>query len=233
MFKKCRSIYVVMSYQTKSLGLKLITQRDIAEMIGDSARSIHTPLQSGEFYNTRHNGSLNTPEKLKLHLARMGAGGDGAYAALILLATKSPDGLATYLPDDNYSRGLQQSLPIPDFSRDQSRLGRDNSQTNPNTGKQERKYHGNMYAYSKYARIGHLKSAAKAAYGKVESEIAKAIGKIKEVYQSSKGFLRTKAYKGQDVSSNVVSLGDYRAVRENMKYVAQKAPSATLEEKVA
>ena len=219
---------------TAYTGLRLITQQDLAGIINDNAKGKHLPMQSGMYDTPKYSGILRTSEELKLHLARMGAGGDGAYAHLILAATKNPDGLATYLPDDNASRGSQQSLPIAEFSRDQSKLQHVPSQTNPNTGKQEKNYHRNAYSYAKYAGIGYFKHAAKAVYGKVESEIMNAVAKMRAVYQSSKGFLKgNKVYKGQDnAPSNVISLDAYRAARERRKYIPL-APSATLEQKVA
>ncbi|MBI2542108.1 hypothetical protein HYV80_05350 [Candidatus Woesearchaeota archaeon] len=215
-------------------GLRLITHQDLVGMIAGKSRGSDNPMQSELYSTPRYSGTLKTPEDFKLNLARMGTGGDGAYAALILLATKSPEGLSTYLPDDNPSRGLQQSLPVPDFSREQSKLQQGISQTNPNTGKREKEYHRNVYSYAKYAGVGYLKSAAKAVYGKVGDEVRNAMAKIRGVYQSSKGFLRrNRTYAGQSNASNVVSLDAYRAARENKRYAAQNPSSGTLEEKVA
>ena len=226
---------MIPTYQMDVLGLRALTQQGIARMINEGARNLHTPLQGAESY-ARYSGNLDTPEKVKLHLVRMGAGGDGAYASLMLLATKNPYGLADFLPDDNAAKGLQKSLPIADFSREQPGFNHGMPQFNMNDGRpQEKKYHRNSYSYAKYARIAYLKSAAKALYGKAGSEIANAMAKIRGVYQSSKGFLRrNKEYKGQDnAQSNVVSLDAYRAAREHKKYTSPDIPSATLEQKVA
>lgn len=230
-FKNKRLLHCLMTaYQMAFLGLNKLTQQGMVKTINEGAKGMHIPLQ-GELYGVKYNGRLDTPEKLELHFKRMGGGLD--YARLLLAVTKSPVGFSDYLPDENSARGLQQSLPIADFSREQTKLPHNTSQENPNTGKQEKKYHKNAYSYTKYARAGYLKSAAKAIYGKVENEARNAMAKIRAVYQTGKGFLRgVKEYKSQDSKSNIVSLDAYRAAREHRKYTSNES-SATLEDRVA
>lgn len=171
------------TYQMVSLNLTGLTQQGIAQGIKDIARNLHIPLQGSEFYDIKYRGTLDTPDKVKLHLIRMGAGGDGAYANLLLDATKRPQGLSDYLPDDNAARCLQRTLPISDFSREQPRLNQGVNNSKPH----EKKYHLNIYSYAKYARIAYIKSAAKAAYGNAKAEIKNAVAKV---YNSGRGFFR-------------------------------------------
>lgn len=233
-FKNKRLLHMLMTaYQMAFLGLNKLTQQGMAKTINEGAKGMHIPLQ-GEPYRIKYDGRMDTPSKLEgVHFTRMGVNGPNAYALGIVQATKNPDGFATYLPDDNISRLLQQTLPIPDFAREQ--LGLQHApKTNPNTGKQEKKYHKNAYSYAKYARAGYIKSAAKAIYGKVENEARNAMAKIRAVYQTGKGFFRgVKEYQGQDSKSNVISLDAYRAAREHRKYAVQSASGSTLEERVA
>lgn len=202
-----------------SMNFQIIKQQDLSRMIDKLAKNVpnasHTEPYKGKALGSP--ATLDTYEKLNLHFARMGVGGDGAYAAVLLLISRNPE-LAIYLPEDSVARESKQTLPLAELSRDQSGFVQQTMpQTDFNNNKpQERNYKNNPYSYARYVKVGYFKSAAKAAYSRIEKEIRDAVTKIKGVYQSSRGFLRSgKNYRGQDnvPSGNVILLDSYRRAK--------------------
>lgn len=167
-----------------------------AQRLGtDIARIGTTPaLYGNPSGSNSSSGTIRTDAEWQFYCAMVGAlGPDGKELAMRALNQYRE--LIRYVPYDDVTRQFTQTL---------SELARDNSgfmeQKVPQIDlkPQKRRYHSNPYQYTKYARAGYLKSAAKSAYSRIEKEIKDAIAKIKGIYNSSKGIIRNnRVYKGQ------------------------------------
>lgn len=179
-------------------------------------------------------GTIRTGEEWANYLARTGSFGPFAYLAALLAAANNSE-LAAYIPD--YSVAKESQL-LAEQGRDQSGFFQ---QTTPQINAAnkhkpaEKPYSANPYSYAPYSKAKmYLKSGIKKAYSGIEDEVKKLFGRIRSVYQSRMGVIRSrKTYEGQDNNppENVISLDSYRRARQGVQY--QQPNDSSLEKRLA
>lgn len=208
---------------------QLIRQQELGRMINEMAKAMPYFASQSEPHQGRTPlipATIDTYEKLALYFARMGVFGDGAYADVLRFFSRNPK-MAALLPDN---RVATESLELVEQKRDESGFVHQTvpqlNVGNKNNKSEKKPYGADPYSYSKKPSYSadYMKSVLKVAYNGIEKMVRGAFGKIRSIYQSSSGVLRSKkTYEGKSVSSakgNVVSLDKYRTARTKRHYGA-------------
>mgnify|MGYP001576799066 CR=1 FL=1 len=181
-------------------------------------------------------GTIRTGEEWANYLARTGSLGPLAYLAA-LSATANDPRLAAYIPDYSVAK---ESQPLAEQGRDQSGFVQQTAPqinaTNKHGPSEKKPYSANPYSYTKYSAT-NLKSAFKKVYTGIEDEVKKLFSKIRSVYQSSRGIIRSrKLYWGRGitpVTENVVLLENYRKRNQQRQYNPPQSDNQDLEQRLA
>lgn len=202
--------------QTKRQGsytglVKLVALSSILNELKDKQQSKHANIQ--------------TSEEFQFYLMLMGAYGRLGKLAAWYTIMRYPE-LAIYVSNEESVARQQKAKPLAETSRDQSgfveQIVPQINSTNSSFEKES--YRSKPYSYKGYSPKAYLKSTlekGKGFYSGLSKKVREAFGKIRSIYQSASGVIRSrKHYEGRNEAprDNVVILDAYRQATEKIKY---------------
>lgn len=164
--------------------------------------------------------TIQTPEELQFYLMLIGAYGREGKLAAWSTIMRYPE-LAVHVGREDSVARQQEPKPIAELRRDQSGFVHQvlPQTNNRESNSQNKPYKNNPYSYTPYSKAKiYLKSASKKMYSRIEEEVEKLFSRIRSVYQSASGVIRSrKQYEGKN---------EVRVIRYN-------SPESNLEERIA